>query len=57
MSERQERKPIVPKIECPYCHAWVSKVRDGRPDLRGGYKRKRRCENCRRVFFTIERAA
>ena len=50
------KRPRVPKIRCRFCGEWDSRVVDGRP-ARDGYKRKRRCETCHRVFFTMERAA
>lgn len=51
-----DNKPNTPKVPCPKCQGWASKVKDGRPSLEG-YKRKRECEACGKVFFTIERAA
>lgn len=50
-------KPNSPKVQCPKCGGWQSKVRDGRPVNEGGYKRKRECEACGKVFFTVEQAA
>lgn len=54
--EAAHQRPNVPKFACPKCGQWTSKVRDGRPE-RGGYRRKRKCVACGKVFFTIERAA
>jgi len=59
LHEADKPKPQpVPKIPCPQCGEWDSKVRDGRPDPRGrGYRRKRVCQACGMQFITIERAA
>lgn len=54
MSEKP--KPNVPKVPCPKCQQWESKVVDGRPSEQG-YKRKRVCASCGKVFFTLEKAA
>lgn len=52
----EEKKPNAPKVECPKCHQWASKVKDGRP-WRDGYRRQRECEACGHRFFTVEKAA
>jgi hypothetical protein len=47
----------VPKVECPYCSEWGSRVIDSRPSNDGGgVRRLRRCLNaeCRRTYRTIE---
>jgi len=46
--------PEIPKCQCPKCGSWRSIVKDGRPDGRG-YRRKRQCDTCKQLFFTLER--
>lgn len=55
-TQPRSERPNVPKVQCPKCGAWASKVKDGRAS-RDGYKRKRVCEACGRAFFTVEKAA
>lgn len=48
------RPSVVPRVPCPHCGSWHSRVKDSRSDARG-YRRKRRCDDCERTFYTIER--
>lgn len=43
-------------MRCPYCKNSRSRVLDTSHDNRGGIRRRRECENCRRRFSTYERA-
>jgi hypothetical protein len=62
--ERRQRQESVPverrksaaKCECPHCHSWASRVRDGRPDERG-YRRVRVCVECGQPYTTFEKVA
>lgn len=45
----------VPKVQCPACTSWISRVKDGRP-VADGYRRKRKCRQCEAIFTTTERA-
>lgn len=55
MTPRREKTP-APKVPCPKCGTWDSRVTDGRPSPHG-YRRRRKCKTCQRVFFTLEKAA
>jgi transcriptional regulator NrdR family protein len=51
---RRERQP---KLACPYCGHWFSKViGHGEPTHTGGFKRYRRCESCKQRYRGIEKA-
>lgn len=46
----------APKFECPHCGGYRSDVIDGRPKARtDGFRRTRRCQDCRRRFVTEEK--
>ena len=51
-----QKPPRVPKVRCPHCGEWESQVKDGRPASEG-YRRKRKCLACGKLYFTLERAA
>jgi len=42
-------------MRCPYCKQVSSRVIDTSHDLRGGIRRRRKCENCGQRFSTYER--
>lgn len=42
-------------MRCPYCKNLSSRVIDTSHDSRGGVRRRRECENCRKRFSTYER--
>jgi transcriptional repressor NrdR len=42
-------------MRCPYCQNVDSKVLDTTHDARGGVRRRRECQQCRRRFSTYER--
>lgn len=42
-----------PKLACPFCGSYKSKVRDTQSTA-AGIERRRRCEDCRKRFRTIE---
>jgi len=47
---------MTAKIECPFCHGWLSEVYPGRLAqlAGGGFCRYRRCLTCDRIYETIE---
>lgn len=49
MSER------LPKVQCPFCRGWISRVVDGRPrPSRGAFRRRRQCLSCLKRYWTYE---
>jgi len=46
-----------PKVQCPHCGHWFSKV-VGHGDIltTGAFKRYRRCESCKQRYSATERA-
>ena len=42
-------------MRCPYCANKDSRVIDTSQDVRGGVRRRRKCENCGQRFSTYER--
>ncbi|MEI8131042.1 MAG: transcriptional regulator NrdR [Leptolinea sp.] len=42
-------------MRCPYCQHTETKVIDTSHDPRGGVRRRRECESCRKRFSTYER--
>lgn len=42
-------------MRCPYCSNQDTRVIDTTHDVRGGIKRRRKCENCGQRFNTYER--
>jgi transcriptional regulator NrdR family protein len=46
---------VSPKLQCPYCGEYLSKVIDSRAALDGkSVCRRRRCEACRKTYGTAE---
>lgn len=43
-------------MRCPYCQHDQSNVLDTTHDTRGGVRRRRECEHCKKRFSTYERA-
>lgn len=46
----------VPKVPCPRCGEWASRVKDGRPS-RSGYRRLRICQHCGERYRTLEQVS
>ena len=42
-------------MRCPYCSNTATRVIDTSQDVRGGVRRRRKCENCGQRFSTYER--
>lgn len=42
-------------MRCPYCSNFETRVIDTSQDVRGGVRRRRKCENCAQRFSTYER--
>jgi transcriptional regulator NrdR family protein len=54
MQRTGERQP---KVLCPHCGHWDSKVvGHGIPTHKGSYKRTRQCQACRKPYHTLESA-
>lgn len=53
MSEKEPR--IIPKLRCPYCQEYVSRIIDSRPSSHDSVIRIRRCITCGHQFSTEER--
>lgn len=54
----RERGPRIrpPRITCPACGGSDSKITDSRPAIpENAVRRKRECQACHEVYFTIER--
>ena len=45
----------TPKIPCPFCGHYLSRVVEGDPSTVGTFVRYRRCLNCSRRYPTEER--
>ena len=43
-------------MHCPYCSSWDSRVIDTSHDAKGGVRRRRECNQCKKRFSTYERA-
>jgi DNA-directed RNA polymerase subunit RPC12/RpoP len=52
----EHERRATPKCACPHCGSWESRVREGRPDMRG-FKRTRVCAECGKPFVTYEKVA
>ncbi len=50
-----ERPGDAPKVPCPQCGSYTSRVKEGRSTDDGGYRRRRKCRECGTGFITIER--
>ena len=50
-----ERPGDAPKIPCPKCGSFRSRVKDGRSADDGAYRRRRQCRDCGTRFMTLER--
>lgn len=44
-----------PKFPCPSCGSYDSRVLRGTPLGESGYKRTRRCKQCKTRYVTVER--
>ena len=48
-----ERPGDAPKVPCPQCGGFRSRVKEGR-STEDGYRRNRICRDCRTRFVTLE---
>ena len=46
--------PTTPKLACPYCGGYASRVTDVRPLATEGVWRRRQCLTCQRRYSTRE---